>query len=146
MSLPTNLNLADWPLLPEPRPLHPLLTKPSRPHCKEKQAALCQVDGMNDQEESEEEGFGYDDEEEEEGGGGRDLHRGRGGRDWCMVHGAGQREVRVRGRDLAWIKIHEYETTLEYLSSDIFKELANGNYSLRKLGRPIMVTLLSWQK
>ena len=49
-----------------------------------------------------------------------------------MVHGAGQREVRVRGRDLAWIKIHEYETSLEYLSSDIFNELANGNHSLKK--------------
>ena len=67
MSLPTNLNLADWPLLPEPRPLRPLLTEPCRPHCKEKEAALCQVDGMNDQEESEEDGFGYDDEEEEVG-------------------------------------------------------------------------------
>ena len=82
---------------------------------------------MNDQEseESEEEGFGYD-EEEEEVGEEISTEGEEGGT------GAGQREARVRGRDLAWIKIHEYETTLEYLSSDIFKELANGNYSLRK--------------
>ena len=33
---------------------------------------------------------------------------------------------RVRGKDLAWLKIHEFETTLDYLSSDIFKELAGG--------------------
>jgi hypothetical protein len=38
----------------------------------------------------------------------------------------------LRGKDLAWIKIHEYKTILDYLSSDIFKELTNGNYSLRK--------------
>ena len=38
----------------------------------------------------------------------------------------------LRGKDLAWIKIHEYKTILDYLSSYIFKELTNGNYSLRK--------------
>ena len=45
---------------------------------------------------------------------------------------AGQREGRVRGKDLAWLKIHELETTLDNLSSDKFKELERGKYSLRK--------------
>ena len=45
---------------------------------------------------------------------------------------AGQREGRVRGKDLAWLKIHEFEITLDYLSLDIFKELAGGKCSLRK--------------
>ena len=72
-------------------------------------------------EDSEEEGFGYDGEEEV----GEEMSE-EGGNE------AGQREGRVRGKDLAWLKIHEFETTLDYLSSDIFKELAGGNYSLRK--------------
>jgi hypothetical protein len=95
MSLHNNLNLADWPLLPEPR-----LPEPRRPHYQEKKrAALFQVDGMDDleSEDSEEEGFGYDEEEEEVG----EEMSEEGGNE------AGQREGRVRGKDLAWLKIHE---------------------------------------
>lgn len=90
MSLPTHLNLADWPLLPEPRPHHPLLPDSCRTHYKEKEAALCQVDGMNDQE-SEEEGFGYDEEEEEEVGEEISTEGKEGGT------GAGQNVGRVKG-------------------------------------------------
>ena len=73
MSLHNNLNLADWPLLPEPRPRllpEPCLPEPRRPHYQEKKrAALFQVGGMDDlkSEDSKEEGFGYDEEEEEVG-------------------------------------------------------------------------------
>ena len=59
---------------------------------------------------SEYEGFGYDEEEEEVG-----EEMSEEGR-----NEAGQREGRVRGKDLAWLKIHKFETTLDYLSSDIF--------------------------
>ena len=74
-------------------------------------------------EDSEEEGFGYNEEEEEEVG--EEISE-EGGNE------ADRREGRVREKDLAWLKIHEFETTLDYLSSDIFKELAGGKYSLRK--------------
>ena len=78
-------------------------------------------------EDSEEEGFGYDEEEEEVG----EEMSEEGGNE------AGQREGRVRGKDLAWLKIHELETTLDNLSSDKFKELAGGRYSLRKSRPPL---------
>ena len=79
-------------------------------------------------EDSEEEGFGYDGEEEV----GEEMSE-EGGNE------AGQREGRVRGKDLAWLKIHEFETTLDYLSSDIFKELAGSSLLLPG---PSLLTLL----
>ena len=113
MSLHNNLYLGDWPLLPEPR--QRLLPEPRRPHYQEKKrAALFQVGGMDDlkSEDSKEEVFGYDEEEEEVG----EEMSEEGGNE------AGQREGRLRGKDLAWLKIHELETRLDNLSSNKFKE------------------------
>ena len=64
-----------------------------------------------------EEGFGYNEEEEEVG----EEMSEEGGNE------ADRREGRVREKDLAWLKIHELETTLDNLSSDKFKELERGN-------------------
>ena len=63
-------------------------------------------------EDCKEEGFGYDEEEEEVG----EEMSEEGGNE------AGQREGRLRGKDLAWLKIHELETRLDNLSSNKLKE------------------------
>ena len=81
-------------------------------------------------ENSEEEGFGYDEEEKEVGG---EEMSEEGGNE------AGQREGRVRGKDLSWLKIYDFETTLDYLSSYIFKELAGSSLLLPG---PSLLTLL----